>query len=311
MSKSIVKKDENLLAIIRAGYYSFKSRVFAPREATLFTAGLLELLPGAARFDVTYEGFPKEAEIAFQSALDIWSVLLNTSVPIRVNACWKPLGEEILANARPNSHHRDFPSAPQAETWYPVSLANKLEGEDQTPGEPHIVTNFNADINWYFGIDANCPDTQFDLVTIVLHEIAHGLGYFSSIFGETFSGTASWGGEYELEKFPYSYDRFLKNSQNQQLINTDLFPNPSAELFRQITSNLINFDGAEVRAVHNNSPARLYAPFVWAAGASISHLDECTYIPGGQDSLMTPIIALGEAIHDPGLGLYVLKDLGW
>ena len=31
--------------------------------------------------------------------------------------------------------------------------------------------------DWYFGTDGNTPAGDFDFVTVVMHELAHGLGY--------------------------------------------------------------------------------------------------------------------------------------
>lgn len=36
---------------------------------------------------------------------------------------------------------------------------------------------FNSNTNWYYGIDGNPPSTKYDLISTVLHEIGHGLGF--------------------------------------------------------------------------------------------------------------------------------------
>ena len=54
----------------------------------------------------------------------------------------------------------------------------------------------------------------------------------------------------------------------------------------------------------------MYAPSVWDPGSSISHLDEQATLQ--ENSLMTPYIDPGEAIHNPGkYTLSILGDLGW
>ena len=45
-----------------------------------------------------------------------------------------------------------------------------------------IVANFNSNVDWYYGTDMNCPDTLYDLVTVVMHEIGHGLGFTGFLF---------------------------------------------------------------------------------------------------------------------------------
>ena len=48
-------------------------------------------------------------------------------------------------------------------------------------GEQDIITSFNshAAVDWYFGTDGNTPSRRRDFVSVVLHEIGHGLGFIS------------------------------------------------------------------------------------------------------------------------------------
>jgi hypothetical protein len=56
----------------------------------------------------------------------------------------------------------------------------------------------------------------------------------------------------------------------------------------------------------------LYAPSDWKEISSIVHLDENKYPRGNVNSLMTPSLLEGEAIHNPGpVTLGILKDMGW
>lgn len=77
----------------------------------------------AATFLVTYVGFPENAKAAFQRAIDIWSELLVSNVPIRVTAYWEDLGENVLGAANTNDYYRNFPGAREANTFYPIALA--------------------------------------------------------------------------------------------------------------------------------------------------------------------------------------------
>jgi len=111
---------------------------------------------------------------------------------------------------------------------------------------------------------------------------------------------------------PFIYDRFTESSAEQSLINSSLFPNPSASLGNQLTSNNVFFDGTNALAANNGSRPRLYSPSQWRPGSSYSHLDEDTYGPGTPNSLNTPFLDYAEAIHDPGpIALGILKDIGW
>ena len=128
--------------------------------------------------------------IAFQHAANIWSARLDSSVPIRIRAQFTPLGAGVLGSAGPVSVVRDFPNAPLAATWYHVALANKLAGVDLIPANDDINANFSTNFNFYLGIDNN-HGAQPDLVAVLLHEFAHGLGFsqFASLTtGALFSG---------------------------------------------------------------------------------------------------------------------------
>lgn len=128
--------------------------------------------------------------IAFQHAADIWGARLDSNVPIRIRAQFTPLGAGILGSAGPVSVVRDYPNAPLAGTWYHVALANKLAGVDLLPANDDINANFSTNFNFYLGLDNN-HGAQPDLVAVLLHEFAHGLGFsqFASLTtGALFSG---------------------------------------------------------------------------------------------------------------------------
>ncbi|UVW30190.1 PA domain-containing protein [Massilia sp. H6] len=137
--------------------------------------------------------------IAFQHAAGIWGASLDSSVTIRVGASFVALscsaGGAVLGSAGPTEVWSDFPNAPRAGTWYVGALAAKLAGEDLTaPTDPHIIARFNSRLGlfpdclpgspFYLGLDNNAGG-QIDLVAVLLHEMAHGLGFLSITDDET------------------------------------------------------------------------------------------------------------------------------
>lgn len=132
--------------------------------------------------------------IAFQHAANLWATKLDSDVNIRIQASFDPLvcdaGSGILGAAGSIQIVANFPGAALSETWYPSALANKLAGFDLIPGPPgsladDIVAFFNSDldnpvclgsIGWYYGLDNN-HGPNIDLVTVLLHELGHGLGF--------------------------------------------------------------------------------------------------------------------------------------
>jgi hypothetical protein len=115
--------------------------------------------------------------IAFTHAASLWSARLDSSVPIRIRAQFTSLGPGILGSAGPILVFRDFPNAPLAGTWYHVALANKLAGVDLESTFDDINANFSTNFNFYLGLDNHAPAGQPDLVVVLLHEFAHGLGF--------------------------------------------------------------------------------------------------------------------------------------
>ena len=260
-----------------------------------------------ATINVNYIGaWTAPAQTAFQYAVDIWETQITSSVPISVSANWTALGPGILGSAGPVNFFRDFPGAPAANTWYPSALANKLRGVDLDPSNADIDANFSSSFpNWYFGTDGNTPPGQYDFVSVVLHELGHGLGFLGSM--TVSSGQGSWGGG---TGFPFTYDRFAENGANQSLIDTSLFPNPSAALAAQLTSGNIFFDGPNARAANGGNRAQLYAPGTWSQGSSYAHLDEI--YNNTVNALMTFSLSTAESIHNPGpIMLGIFQDMGW
>ena len=131
---------------------------------------------------------------AFQFAANIWGQLLDSKVPIVVLASFDPLTctptGATLGAAGAIQIFSNFPNAPVADTWYHVALANKIAGVDLAPApgvnSEDIVAFFNSSLNgnpaclggrgWYYGTDAN-EGTNIDLIAVLLHEFAHGLGF--------------------------------------------------------------------------------------------------------------------------------------
>lgn len=261
----------------------------------------------AATIRVVYNGFPTEARAAFQRAVDIWQTQISSPVEIVVEAYWQPLPEQVLGAAGPLQVFRDFPGAPRSATWYPVALANKLSGRDLSPGIPDIRAIFSSSFsNWYFGTDGKTPANEYDLTTVVLHELGHGLGFVGSM--EMVGNVGGWG----VQGLPMAFDRFAVNGAGQTLLDTTLFPNPSVGLGAQLTGGNLFFAGANAIAAAGGAPPRLYAPNPWEDGSSFSHFDEQTYPAGSPNALMTPRLAKAEAIHNPGaIALGLFRDLGW
>jgi hypothetical protein len=261
-----------------------------------------------ATITVNYTGFTPQAQTAFQHAVNIWQNLLTSAVPTVVNANFADLGNPLLlGSAGPVTVWRDFAGTPRAATWFAAAIANKIAGVDLGgAGSVEISANFNSTASWYYGTDGLPPGGQIDFVSVVLHELGHGLGFIGS-------GTVSAGaGSIGLAGFPLMYDALTVDGAGNSLINTSIYPNGSAALGAALTSNNVFWNGAAGVAANGGARPKLYAPASFASGSSFSHLDEATYPAGNVHSLMTPFIGSAEAIHTPGgITLGIFTDQGW
>lgn len=294
------KQDLRNKSVCYAKDVSEGTRIFIRKDRTMLRSG------ASAVFEVNYTGFTPEAQAAFQYAVDIWASLLQSPVVIRIDATWRELESGVLGSASSGSVHANFEGALKINTWYPAALAEKMAGMDlNDPAQADIVSSFNSGINWYLGTDGNPGTNQYDLVSVVLHEIGHGLGFVDTFNYE--DGVGSYG--LSSSSAPMTFDTHVENADGQILVLD--FANPSEELGTQLISNSIFFDSPTATA-NNGTRPKLYAPSTWSAGSSIAHLDENTYPAGNTNSLMSPQIGRNEVMHDPGsITLDILADMGW
>lgn len=188
--------------------------------------------------------------IAFQHAADIWGATLTSNVPIRIGASFVPLSctadSAVLGSAGAAEIWSDFPNAPRAATWYPSALASKIAGVDvSTPGEPHIIARFNSRLGlfpdclpgpgFYLGLDNQHGD-GLDLVTVLLHEMAHGLGFQTFTDDETGA---------EILDLPSIWDHYLVDNRSER-VWADL--TPQQRVASAISANGLSWNGPAVSA---------------------------------------------------------------
>ena len=99
-------------------------------------------------FEVNYNGFSDDAKAAFQAAVDIWSNLLNSPVPITIDAYWVEMDAGILGSSGSPELFRNFDNAPFKDTWYKPTIANRLVGYDLSPDGYDMIIRYNKNANW-------------------------------------------------------------------------------------------------------------------------------------------------------------------
>ncbi len=252
----------------------------------------------------------------FQRAAEIWGSMIESNIPIIIQAGFDPLfcdaSSAVLGSAGTLSVVRDFPNAPQPGTWYHVALANALAGTDLVPTGDDIIATFNSSIdnnnsclsgtNWYLGFDHNSSG-NIDLLVVLLHEFAHGLGFSNFVDPST--------GTYFLN-FPDIYTHFTLDNSNS--LHWDDMNVGQRKNSAKNTGNVV-WDGQNVvngasgfltNGYDGSGNVRLFAPNPVQPGSSISHFDTVA----SPSLLMEPFITsnLGSDLDITDEQLF---DVGW
>lgn len=289
-----------------------------------------------AQFVFTFENEVPAATPAIHAAAEIWSGHIVSPIPIKVHVRWVTLAPNVLGAAMPRLM-ANFSRALQPNVWFATALASALAGRDLNPDHPDMELQFNANFpNWYFGLDGNPPVNHWDFLTVVIHEIGHGLGFVGSMRIDA-EGRGHWGfrpRDDDPRLFPVIYDVYAETDHREvgaRLIDTAQFPNPSRELAAALQSEAVFFSSPTSVAANMESQIRqglavpaggrpkLHAPPEWVPGSSYSHLTEIRvdgvqiyYPPGSLNSLMTPRLGATEAIRTPGaVTCGMFRDMGW
>jgi Bacterial TSP3 repeat len=251
----------------------------------------------------------------FQKAADTWGAVIDSDVQIIIRASFDPLScttnSAILGSAGAVTLIRDFPNAPKSNTWYHIALANAIAGYDLITGADDIGATFNSNIGnsnclsgiyWYLGFDHN-HGSNIDLLVVLLHEFAHGLGF--SDFTDESTGDF-------IQYRPGIFAHFMLDNTTSLHWNEMTSGQRAASA---INSGNVVWDGQKVvtgsagflvNGTDTSGNVRLYAPNPVQPGSSISHFDTVA----SPNLLMEPYINsnLGS---DLDLTDEQMFDVGW
>ena len=251
-----------------------------------------------SNFIVNFNTVPTVARGAVQAAIDVWSENFSSTVPVNVNVSWgRASSYGILAAASAKNNFANFPNAPDKTLYYAAALANALAGKDIDPTAPELEITITSDAPWYYGTDGKCPPKSYDLESVILHEMGHGLGFISGNYYDQYSG-------YGRIDQPTPFDAYAQLPDGRRLAD---MPSPSIETGKALTSPLY-WSGENAIKANNGIKPPLYAPSIYEPGSSISHLDERTFSQSGANSVMTPNLDSGEVFHLPGSLLLAMID---
>jgi hypothetical protein len=255
---------------------------------------------------------------AFQYAADLWGQSLFSNITIEVEAQMDPMfcnpTSAVLGGAGATYVHRDWDTGnppPRAATWYLQALANAIAGVDLNPGTAEISATFNSNLNgdpgclggigWYYGYDEN-PSGDIDFVTVVFHEIAHGLGFLTFIdlsTGAKLGGlddTYEWNMEHHFAVPP----DYPSMTDAQRAAGNTGDPN-----LHWIGPTVDVLAPSILTAGISNGHVRLHGPNPIQPGSSLSHWSTAL----SPNQVMEPSYTGPD--HEGTLELALFEDIGW
>ena len=237
--------------------------------------------------------------IVFQQAAAIWGGILPSGVEIRINSTFDPLSctatSAVLGSCGATEVFRDFAGVEFPGTWYSKALANKIFGADLDPTTPDMTARFNSNLGntgcltgsfWYYGLDHN-HGTNVDLLVVLLHEMAHGLGFQTFTNGTTGA---------QLAGYPDVFSRFMYDQTTG--LHWD------EETADQRTASAI----VPFKLLWDGGASRVMAPMMLDYGRAVLRVNAPPAIAG---DLAIGTAAFGPALFSPGItGDVVLADDG-
>lgn len=253
----------------------------------------------------------------FEKAAEILNDTYDIAVVVKVASTFDPLScnssSAVLGQAGPAAVEFDFAT----HSVTPHALNNQLAGSDTDSGVAEINAQFNSSIdnnnnclnntNWYYGFDA---PSGFDksLLSVVLHEILHGMGFLTYLQSNGYSG-AGWNTSNGFEEAFDPYTRLMKDAGTGQFLTAQAAATRASVM---ISNGNLVWGGSEVNAEAgnysagvNNGEIRLYAPSSYEGGSTASHFDTVV----SPNELMEPQYT--EFLNTAGLAEQLLKDIGW
>ena len=252
---------------------------------------------------------------AFQYAASLWASQLTSGVKITVRSTFESLTpcdatSTVLGSAGTMQWFRDYTGFPRAATWYSSALAAKLYGSDPDPTTDDIRARFNSAIDdgtcafpnpWYYGFDGNPPRRTVDLVSVVYHELGHGLGFLTPVSGTTGARYYGYDDVFMVNLFDATTNKAWPAMTDSERLasttNTGSLLWKGAAVVAKAPTVLVNGIGA-------GGGVKMYAPNPYESGSSVSHWDTSLtpneLMEPSYTSAIRTLLVTGEAMADMG-----------
>jgi hypothetical protein len=263
-----------------------------------------------------------------QRAAQIWGTTLQSSVEIKVSAQFNPIigcsaisGTVGFAGPTAGSVFppANTPPGAMSDVIYPIALAEALVGANLNGGSAEINMTLNSDVDgdtcfgdtrFWYGTDTATPvpAQRIALLPVVLHEIAHGLGFLS--LACTDSNTCTLG-SFPSNK-PDIWSFLMADLQTGK--TWDEMSNVERAASMANDPQLVWMGTAVANGLPSAPPGpaalqggrlRLHAPSPIVVGSSVSH-----YTQAADPLLMKPVLSptlFAQLDLTPAL----MSDIGW
>ena len=245
-----------------------------------------------------------QQQTATEYALELWSKQLTGTQPVSINTSFVPMAVGILGGSYTQPSYLNVAN----QTWYCSALGNQLAGYNVVPGMDDIRIEMNSyySSSFYYGLDGNAGSLT-DWVTVMLHEVTHGLGFYSNCTqdGRYYYVASDGIGYYDNSNRPGIFDRQLYQGTTGNTCLTDLTQSQREALFT--SGNLYaGSPGSHLLAANGGTRVKMYAPNPWQSGSSVSHWDNN---PGFTNFMQ---YAYQYPLHTfNARKIAIMRDMGW
>lgn len=282
------------------------------------------------------DGFPAGTTLGFKrmsvlfQATQIWADKLQSGRELIIRANFDPLdcsgGSAILGSAGPTAIAHSYPGLPFQNTDYVIAAAEAISNQAiLPPSSPHISVRFNSAVDnncfgggkWWYGTE-RYPESlgnRILLLPMMLHELAHSLGFASFVcINQGGCGTTPMGG-YSTGRLD-AWSRFQADTTQQKLWSNMSDAQRAASITNQFG---LVWEGPAVNAGLNlwatngagltNGGMQLHTPTTANPSTSVSHW---TLNPQVR-LLMKPgnLSTQNQNVRTTDLTDCVFRDIGW